>query len=300
MIKRRWLLKWLLFIVTVSLVFGLMPGIAGAVTPPPNWDISGDWMLDFAGGNDNREFRDIVQDVDGNVSGQFWWLNGAVWEYGGTLDGYVSGNDLYLFYERPAPLVYTGEFNGTITKDGISGTFGASSGFTGTWSTTGNSRLLWEARVTGGGQILADSSMTDKKGNYINFKISFGGGAYIVNGEYWLDGLEVTFHNVSVEDIVKGKFVATSLTEMNFYEDGTIANYTVLGTFNDESGYKMIVRLQDSGEPGFEDNIRFELWEGSSKVYDSRLSGDFPGDSSATGTNRTSLDRGNIQVEDLR
>ena len=120
--KRKWLLKVLVVTITVSLVFGLMPGIVGAVTPPPNWDISGDWLLDFNGGNDNREFRAMVQDKDGNVNGEFWHLSGT-WQYGGTLVGYVSGNDLYLFYERPAPLTYTGDFIGTITKDGISGTF---------------------------------------------------------------------------------------------------------------------------------------------------------------------------------
>lgn len=30
MIKRKWLMKWLLFIVTISLIFGLMPGMLGA------------------------------------------------------------------------------------------------------------------------------------------------------------------------------------------------------------------------------------------------------------------------------
>lgn len=86
---------------------------------------------------------------------------------------------------------------------------------------------------------------------------------------------------------------------MNFFGDGTVANYTVQGEFNGESGYYMIIRVQDSGEPGFQDNLRFEL-HNETKIYDSRLSGDFPGESEDVGTNRAYLDRGNIQVEDLR
>ena len=159
---------------------------------------------------------------------------------------------------------------------------------------------VYEARVAGGGQILADSGILHRNGRDINWRISFGLGAYIVNDQYWLDGCEVTFHHVSNADVVKGKFVATSLTEMNFFGDGTVANFTVLGDFNDTSGYRMIIRLQDSGEPGWQDNVRFELWEGGTRVYDSYLSGDFPGQSSDFGTARNLLDRGNLQVEDLR
>ena len=71
---------------------------------------------------------------------------------------------------------------------------------------------------------------------------------------------------------------------------------------NGVKDYRMMIRVQDSGEPGFEDNIRFELWEDSTQVnvYDSYASGDFPGESSDHGTARNYLDRGNIQVEDLR
>ena len=55
-----------------------------------------------------------------------------------------------------------------------------------------------------------------------------------------------------------------------------------------------------TGEPGFEDNLRFELHNGGGLVYDSFASGDFPGESSVDGTARNYLDRGNIQVQDLR
>jgi hypothetical protein len=220
-----------LITLTLVMVFllGFMGGMAGANPPPPNWDISGSWLLDFDGGTANREFVDLVQDGDGNVTGEFWWINNDDnWEYGGTLSGYVSGNDLYLDYDRD-PIPYTGVFEATINKYGMIGTFVASSGFSCDWSTAGSPQLLYQARVTGGGQILAESGVLHKNGRDINYKISFGGGSYIVNGEYWFDGLEVTFHNVSAPKIKGGKFVGESLTVMNFFGDGTVANYTVLG-----------------------------------------------------------------------
>ena len=275
---------------------GAIPAVVLA-SSPPNWDVSGSWLLDFAGGTENREFVDLVQDSDGNVSGEFYWLTNGNWEYGGTLLGHVSGNDLYLFYDRD-PIDYTGEFNGTITKYGMSGTFEASSGFTCNWSTVGSPTLLWEARIAGGGQILAESGVLHRSGRDINWRISFGLGAYIVNGEYWLDGCEVTFHHVSVDEVIKSKFVAADITDMNFFGDGTVANFEVLGDFNDTPGYRMIIRLQDSGEPGCQDNVRFELYDGGGKVYDSLW--DFPGESSDFGLNRHFLDHGNLQVEDLR
>lgn len=112
----------------------------------PNWDISGDWMIDFAGGTQNREFVDLTQDADGNVSGAFLWLNGSTWELGGTLNGSVSGDDLILNYDRH-PILYTGVFEGTINTTGMSGTFEASSGFTGDWSTTGSPVFLRRAGI---------------------------------------------------------------------------------------------------------------------------------------------------------
>jgi len=88
------------------------------------------------------------------------------------------------------------------------------------------------------------------------------------------------------------------LVGMNFYGDGTVANYTVEGEFNGDSGYSIPIPVQDAGEPGFEDNIRFRLRENGSEIYDSR--DDFPGNSDYFGLNRTFLGRGNVQVEGLR
>lgn len=289
-------------LLALALVMGLTIGTVGAVTPAPNWDISGTWSVAFTGNSTYREFVDLVQDEFGHVTGEYWWMNGTIWEYGGTLVGDVSGNDLYLYYTRDLnPTPYEGEWVGTITKTGMSGYFQGLVGTTyyNTWTTIGNPTLLYEARITGGGQLRNESSVFDKKGRDINYKISFGLGLFIVNGEYWLDGADVTFHNVSVPGVVGGKFVGERITAMNFYEDGSIANCYMFGAFNGVSGYQLIVRAQDGGEPGTDDNLRFELKLGGVKVYDTYPS-DFPGESSDTGTARHFLEKGNIQVEDLR
>lgn len=105
-----------------------------------NWDVSGDWLLDFDGGDDNRQFVNLVQDEEGNVEGEFWYLSGSDWLLGGTLEGEVTGDELYLYYERPAPLTYTGTFYGTIGENVITdGTFTDSSGNNLTWTAVGNS-----------------------------------------------------------------------------------------------------------------------------------------------------------------
>ncbi len=122
-------------------VFLLMSSLfisVGATRVAPYWNISGDWMLDFAGGTANREFVQLEQDEFGDVTGEFWWINNeGDWEYGGVLEGYVSGHSLYLDYDR-SPIVYTGVFEGTINQFGMTGTFVASSGFSTTWSTSGS------------------------------------------------------------------------------------------------------------------------------------------------------------------
>lgn len=150
-------------------------------------------------------------------------------------------------------------------------------------------------RVTGGGQIRTESGVPHRNGRDINYKISFGIGAFCEDGVLSLHGTTVVFHNVSDGNIKGGKFMGEELTEMNFFADGSVANYTVLGRFNNVQGYKMIIRVEDAGEPGREDSIRFELYQGSTLLYDS-LS-DFVGESENTGTARHLLDKGNLQVE---
>ncbi len=94
-----------------------------------NWDISGDWWLYFNGvTTPDAAFNDLVQDENGNVSGYYY--NGTEW--GGPVIGFVSGDSLYLYYERPSG--YCGEFKGTIDSNGMTGTFQSfTTGFYGTW-----------------------------------------------------------------------------------------------------------------------------------------------------------------------
>ena len=84
------------------------------------WHVGETWVLDWLSGPATREFRNLVQDAVGNLTGEFWHLAGT-WQYGGTLEGYVNGDELYLYYERPFPLTYTGEFWGVIGENEITG-----------------------------------------------------------------------------------------------------------------------------------------------------------------------------------
>lgn len=136
------------------------------------WDITGNWMLDFAGGSDNREFRNLVQDTEGNVTGEFWWLNGAVWEYGGTLVGTIVGDTLELHYDR-FPILYTGDFTGTIGNNEITGgTFTDSHGNNLTWTATGTSTQVFATcTVTDFVKIVAapaDAYLDDTVTGYYN------------------------------------------------------------------------------------------------------------------------------------
>lgn len=122
------------------------------------------------------------------------------------------------------------------------------------------------------------------------------GGSYIVNDEFYFNGLEVTFHNVSNPSVNGGKFIGVEVYYMNFNFNEGVANYRVRGTFNGDAGYWMMIRVQDSGEPNFNAyNLRFELHGDHS--YDSYSSTDFPGESATDGKARNSLERGNIQVD---
>lgn len=285
-------------ILSLVLILVLLFSITSAFAEerdPANWDVSGNWLLNFQG-EEQREFRNLVQDEEGNVTGEFWYLENGEWLKGGTLNGYVSGDDIYLYYLRPIEFAYDGDFYGTISWDGMSGNFTDGRNDI-TWYTVDmEPELLWDARISGGGQLLAETEELAKNKKPINYKISFGGGSYVSNGDLYFDGLEVTFHNVSNENVIGGKFIGEELHYMNFGFNEGVANYKVSGTFNGESGYYMIVRVQDSGEPNFNsDNLRFELHGDIS--YDSFTSGDFPGESEVDGTARNSLERGNIQVD---
>jgi len=152
---------------------------------------------------------------------------------------------------------------------------------------------VFDVRLSGGGQILHRP-----EGSNEQYKISFGGAAYRL-GPNGLEGdWTVQFHNVGLEAVDKGRFHAYSVLAMDPNFLPGIANFELMGTFNGEPGYTLMVRFEDAGEPGSQDTVRFELSRGSVRVYDSL--DDFPGNSSRNGTARTYLDRGNLQKVDLR
>ena len=94
----------------------------------PGWHVGETWVLNFNGVPNSREFRNLVQDAEGNVSGEYWWLTGGIFEYGGTLIGTVIGNSLQLNYDR-APIPYKGVFDGVIGENVITdGTYTHSDG----------------------------------------------------------------------------------------------------------------------------------------------------------------------------
>lgn len=162
-------------------------------------------------------------------------------------------------------------------------------------SSTGVDRVeqefyLADARAEGGGQILHDG-----------FKVSFGGSAFRIQDSGLNDDghgdWTVRFHEVSNDDVDKTTFSGDAIGNMNFFASGNIANFTVDGSLDGAPGYRLTVRAEDAGEPGADDTIRFELWQGSTKVYDTSTSGDFPSESINVGTARTFLDRGNLWIE---
>ncbi|MFC1793456.1 hypothetical protein ACFL3Q_07705 [Planctomycetota bacterium] len=168
---------------------------------------------------------------------------------------------------------------------------------------------VYEARIAGGGQILAAPLGMDNPKKKDLYKISYGMGLYIVGGENMFDSCEVTFHNVTDSyGIDKWKFVGETLTAINYYDDNTVANFTVSGHLENKNGENqgaasVHIPLEDYGEPGhsqfetYYDNIRIKL--SGVKTYDSTGSGDFPKESDHVGTSRTLITTGNLQVEKL-
>lgn len=88
MIKRRWLLKWLLFIVTVSLVFGLMPGMIGADerspydmwkgefirSNPSSLDAGGEVIINYVKGQKAYMVNIQAYGLDPTVTYQVWLM----------------------------------------------------------------------------------------------------------------------------------------------------------------------------------------------------------------------------------
>jgi hypothetical protein len=164
--------------------------------------------------------------------------------------------------------------------------------------------IVYDGYVNGGGQILETLDPDAKK--IEQYKISFGGWLYRLGSSAPLCEWQVNLHNVSVDALDKGKFHGTKCTKPGYFpnpgqSDG-VTNFTVYGTWNGDPGYRMIFRMEDNTEPGDQDTIRFELYDGSGILYDSsdyfpsRPGADFASVPSVYGNARTYLDNGNLQI----
>jgi len=170
-------------------------------------------------------------------------------------------------------------------------------------------------KFSGGGQILQDTG--GKKKDF--YKISWGGWAGTLDdgGPVTIGAFEVTFHNVSNNDLDKAKFVSADewmgITELDlYYYDVTWASYPpayppeslyneadvyVYGDLLDKDGneiepsfnWNIVIIALDSGEPSVDDRIYFELRDSFTVVYASW-------DDFEPSDNWTPLDSGNLQV----
>jgi len=166
--------------------------------------------------------------------------------------------------------------------------------------------------VTGGGMILDNDDGKIKKQKDFD-KVGFGGNVGAAYDGTLHGQMQVNLHNVSVDDLDKGKFHSTSIDAVWFEElDGlepaappdalyNYVAYSATGRFNGEDGWSIWAEVTDHGEPASganagvdEDTYRVQLFNpGGVLVYDSAW--DFPADAGE----RTILDNGNIQIHPL-
>lgn len=108
--------------------------------------------------------------------------------------------------------------------------------------------------------------------------------------------------DVSVADLDGAVFRGTTCRDVVVWAagvpNGTEAamRISIIGTLNGSPGYSVAVHVQDNGEPGSADTVRFQLYQGTAPwpdpgqpLYDSR--DDFHNDINS----RTFLDAGNFQ-----
>jgi hypothetical protein len=168
-------------------------------------------------------------------------------------------------------------------------------------------------KFSGGGQILEDTG--GKKKDF--YKISWGGWAGTIDdGEpFSIGAFEVTFHNVSNDDLDKAKFVSADewmgITELylEYYDNPYFlpayppeSQYNeadvwyVPGDLLDEDGnpiagdWWMGIYAIDAGEPSVDDAIAFDLYDGVTLVYSSYVSDFLPI------YDYSPVDSGNLQV----
>ena len=205
--------KLLVTMLVMVMVLGLMGGVVMASSP--HWDITGDWDVDFDGGTANRQFLNLIQDEYGNVEGEFWWINNSGdWEYGGTLDGYVSGHSLYLDYDR-YPIEYKGVIEGTINQYGMSGTFQATLGssFSTTWSTAGEPIDLRKDAPAIANELLRDADISNRYGQ------GRDGGNFIADVAHEMDD-DGSFMGVSKFDVCAYRYEIAIFLNQRIAEEG--------------------------------------------------------------------------------
>lgn len=172
-----------------------------------------------------------------------------------------------------------------------------------------------DGMINGGGQIIEEIGPKPKD----DYKISFGGHLYRFGTDAPVCEWQVNLHNVSIDELDKGKFYGTLCTAPPNFPLGpdgeVVSHFAVYGTWNGDPGYTMVIRLEDAGEPGSLDTIRFELhndpgqsvtplnagpgtavYDSSDKATGNRPGEDFKSESSNSGTARTYLDNGNLQL----
>jgi len=138
--------------------------------------------------------------------------------------------------------------------------------------------------LNGGGQIV--------EGEY---NVSFGGNVKNL-GNSLKGQFQANFHNVSDEDVSGGRFHSTEITDATWFEGAgnceAAMNVTMTGRFNGEADYELVVRAGND-----EDTLRLTLSDPTNTVvYDTFVSGDFPGESNCVGTARTGVDSGDLKI----
>lgn len=121
----------------------------------------------------------------------------------------------------------------------------------------------------------------------------------------------IQFHNVSVAAVDGGRFKATKITEMDFFDGDDPSceaqvNVFMTGRFSGEPGWSGILRVGDAGHTRSDDDERGKRKSGDTgrvqllnpagdEVYDSH-DVDFTDESNCHGTFRTGLDQGNLRI----
>jgi len=227
-------------------------------------------------------------------------------------------------------ITYDGEASFTYTGDGNSGVdiIEAAVNVSGTYYYPDEVYKFWLIdKFSGGGKIIQEGEGKSKTWP----KITWGGWAGTADLGGWIElgAFEVTFHNVSENDLDKAKFVSEDqelgITELNWliygdqsscpdaYPPESEANFVWLnvpGSLELEDGTVLEdcmlgIRASDNGEPGniddpegdvATDSIAFALWYDGDLIYESWLWGDFDADQDDCFSIRHELDSGNLQI----